>query len=685
MSGMSNRAIKILAGFVLSLPILALLHELLIIIVAVLISSLANGDFLYQSVKQFLASPVHARIMVETLGGVQPQGIAVAGIPGKFLHGIAPSLFVDPNTLALTGWVSAIVNKNSTVLGFYATQALVEFIVIIAGALLLQSGLRKRTAHELWSDGSLNDIWRVLVGLFVIAQAVWAAFDLTMSPALAGLRETGLGVGFSLLFQVNQQQYNWLMDQALPVLIPLLLTGLAIGVAWVIGKLIYHARVWYGIQTPVNQRSIRMRAMRKIALACALVLLMGLSPITQRYFGIAQTSLIAPTSLPAQKLAQVPTPMPTVIIVQNTATPTSTLTVTPTALSISIATPTIQPTLAPSPTPTAIKQRIVELVRRDKKFVLIVNGRPTYLHGLNYNVNYTLQPDNIKRQYQQRDFALMRQAGVNAVIGWGVYDHVTLDIAREHNIGVIMPFELDAKGNYENKNFREHIKDDFRKYVLTYKDAPAVWGWNPGGDELLHRMETEQHRTPDKLQAASDFLLELSALAYTLDPNRISIIKEPRDWYVPYVEESVRRVRLQKPAIDPSKYFVFAVNTYGKPEGVALVLNTTRASVEDRIGIAFAVGEFAPFGLARSERPAHYAAMWNTVRETSSLGGFAYVYGPDQPNPNAPNPYDPLRLLVSEFSLVDNEGKPIDGSFEALSNQWRQSEVSVSKFGNGVE
>ena len=62
--------------------------------------------------------------------------------------------------------------------------------------------------------------------------------------------------------------------------------------------------------------------------------------------------------------------------------------------------------------------------------------------------------------------------------------------------------------------------------------------------------------------------------------------------------------------------------------------------------------------------------MWNMVQQASSIGGFAYVYGPDQPNPKAPNPYDPLRLLVSEFSLVDIDGNPVDGSLNALATQW---------------
>ena len=102
------------------------------------------------------------------------------------------------------------------------------------------------------------------------------------------------------------------------------------------------------------------------------------------------------------------------------------------------------------------------------------------------------------------------------------------------------------------------------------------------------------------------------------------------------------------------------------------VLNKTRESIEDRIGVALAVGEFAPFGMARSDRPAQYGTLWASVQQVSSIGGFAYVFGPDQPNPKAPNPYDPLRLLVSDFSLVDNEGLPIDGSLNTLSILWRQ-------------
>ncbi len=676
MKGMSNRVARILLAFVLLQPTLALAHEILVVAVAALVGAFSSTDLLYQLVKQFLASPVHAKIMVETLGGVRAEGIVVAGLPGLMLNQFLPALFIAPGTIITSAWISAIVDKDSTVLGFLATQAIVEFLVIVLGVRLLQIGLCKRSIWNVLKIAPARDALSVVIGLFMIAQAIRATFGLTLSPALAGLRETGIGVGFSLLLQLDKSRYSWLMDEALPVLIPTTLIGAAIGTAWLTGKLLVRIQMLLGKQAPAAKRPISARVVRKAHLAVALAPLLVVASVSPRYFGIADTSLVAqvaqsPAEQPNEFVALVP-PTPTRALPTPAATPTAIpIVITTPNVPTAILSPTNTPTAFPSATPTPVRQRQVELQRAGKKFSLAVNGRPTYVTGLNYNVNYTALPDDVKRKFHKRDFQIMRNAGVNAVIGWGVYDQVTLEIANEFGIGVVMPFELDPKGAYGNKGYREQIKNEFRKFVNTYKNAPAVWGWNPGGDELLHRMETEHRRTPDKLQFAADFLLELSTLAYTLDPNHVSIVKEPRDWYVPYVEESIRRARVQRPAADPSQYFIFASNTYGKPDGVALVLHTTKQSIEERVGVALAVGEYAPFGLARNDRPGHYGMMWNTVRAVSSVGGFAYVFGPDQPNPRAPNPYDPLRLLVSEFSLVDSEGNPVDGSLNALASQWR--------------
>ena len=568
---MSNRAIKVLMGFVLGQPFFALVHEILVVSSAALVHAFFSVDFLYQFAKQFFASPIHARIMVETLGGVRSAGIIVAGWPGQLLHQFIPSLFVDSGTAATSAWISAIIDKDSTVLGFYITQALVEFIVIVLGLLILQFGLKKRSILNVLQRAPVFDVLCLVVGLYLVAQASWFAFSLTMSPALAGLRETGLGVGLSLLLQLDVLRYNWLMDVALPVLLPSAMIVTAIGAAWLVGKILFRLQVALGQRSALARRPVTARLIRKAKLALALVPLLLVACLSPRYFGMAQTELVSYKA----EVSQV-SPPPLVeytlpVIATPISTPIPTLTPTPTpelVTTLTVAAPTVA---VPTPTaePTRVLQRKVVLIRVGKKFSLLVNGCATYVDGLNYNVNYTALADDVKRKFHNRDFKIMRDAGVNAVIGWGVYDHVTLQIANDYGIGVIMPFELDPKGAYENKSYRDQVKDDFRKYVLEYKDSPALWGWNPGGDELLHRMETENHRTTDKLQAASDFLLELSALANSLDPNHVSIVKEPRDWYIPYFEDAIRRARLQRPSVDPSNYFIFASNTYGKPDGVA--------------------------------------------------------------------------------------------------------------------
>ena len=83
------------------------------------------------------------------------------------------------------------------------------------------------------------------------------------------------------------------------------------------------------------------------------------------------------------------------------------------------------------------------------------------------------------------------------------------------------------------------------------------------------------------------------------------------------------------------------------------------------------VGEYAPFGLSRADRANHYAIIWDEVLADTPNGGFAYVFGPDQPNPQSPNPYDPMRLLVNEFSLLDMNLTPVDDTLSTLAARWR--------------
>ncbi len=746
MKRIPTRELEALIALALALPLVALLHEMLVFTIATGLHGLSSTDGLYPLIRLFLSSPVHTQILIETLGGIQPTGIAVAGLPGQALHAVLASFFLDPTLASSGAWVSAVFQTDSTVISLFATRSLAEVLFIILGGVLFRTGSLGSPFDDWFHYASPIRLACAGLGLLIQAQAIGAIIALTLST-MPELPDTGIGIVFSLVLRMSPEQYAWMMNQALPIAIPLILLTLGFGIAWLLEKPVdrFARRGQYLHLLSVDMpRATRIAGQAIPLMVIALVL--GLPPFSGRYLGMAKTTtalsfepqnsrleiaalvtdtpLPSPTSSPSATPSPIPatgtpspvpatetptrptetptllpsstpspspvetgTPPPTAtptLQATASATPTRSATLAPTrtptpepSLTASLtASPTWTPTITPTPTPkppTATPTRVTfsktNIRRSGTGFYLTVNGQQVLVTGMNYNANYTALPPEEKRALHRRDFKILKDAGVNAVIGWGVYDEVTLEVAHEFGIGVIMPFELDPRGAYENDNYRSQVKGQWIEFVKRYQGFAALWGWNPGGDELLHRMDTELHRTPDKLQAAADFLLDLAALAYALDPDHISIIKEPRDWYVPYLNEALRKARLL-PGPDPSNFFIFAVNVYGKPEGVESAVQAARRNAQDRLGVAFLVGEFAPFGLARRDRPSHYAMLWDIVRNNSPLGGFAYVYGPDQPNPNGPNPYDPLRLLVNEFSLVDSQGNPVDESLAALRKEW---------------
>lgn len=341
-------------------------------------------------------------------------------------------------------------------------------------------------------------------------------------------------------------------------------------------------------------------------------------------------------------------------------------------------TATLIPTVAPTKVATPAGPVKVGIREDTRGLLLTVNGSPVTITGMNYNVNYTRMPEATRLALHRRDFKVMHDAGVNAIVGWGVYDEVTLQVAQEFGIGVIMPFDLDPQGPYENQNYRDQIKSDFRTYIQRFKDYPAVWAWNPGGDELLYRMDTQQHRTSDKLSIAADFLAELSTLAYSLDPNHVSVIKEPRDLYIPPLNAAIQKARALPGEPDPQTYLMFGVDVYGHPDDVTAAILAAKQNAEQRMGIAFLVAEYGPFEEPEKDRATYYGEIWDAVYADSPNGGLVYVFGPDQPNPQLSNPYDPLHLLPNPFSLVDNQDNPIDNALATLAARYHQVRDSIS-------
>ncbi len=328
------------------------------------------------------------------------------------------------------------------------------------------------------------------------------------------------------------------------------------------------------------------------------------------------------------------------------------------------------PALAATPTPPLLTK--TEILTDTRGFLLLVNGQPITITGMNYNVDYTRLPQDTKLALHRRDFKIMKDAGVNAIVGWGIYDEATLQVANEFGVGVIMPYDLEPQGAFDNQDYCNQIKANFVSYVQRYKGFTAVWAWNPGGDELLYRMDSQEHRTPDKLQAAADFLVELETTAHTIDPNHVSVIKEPRDFYIPYLDTAMHKPLVNPDVPDSHTFHVFGLNVYGHPDDVLAALQAGKRNAEQRMGVALLVTEFAPFNLPLKDRATYLVQIWDEIQASSPNGGMVYVFGPDQPNPQYSNPYDPLHLLPNEFTLVDNQGNPVDRALEALAGRYRQ-------------
>jgi hypothetical protein len=121
---------------------------------------------------------------------------------------------------------------------------------------------------------------------------------------------------------------------------------------------------------------------------------------------------------------------------------------------------------------------------------------------------------------------------------------------------------------------------------------------------------------------------------------------------------------------DLNSSLVYGVNVYGHFDDIEMTLQNARQTLNSQLGLAMMVSEFGPFNSPYADRPANYAGIWDIVSQISNFGGCAYAFGPDQPNPEVANPYDPLTLLPSEYSLVDMNGAPVDDSLAALAVKW---------------
>jgi len=218
----------------------------------------------------------------------------------------------------------------------------------------------------------------------------------------------------------------------------------------------------------------------------------------------------------------------------------------------------------------------------------------------------------------------------------------------------MMPFELNQDWDYTNPNVQQSILDHVSAYVEQYKDHPAVRMWAPG-NENLHRIlyahwvsQLNDPKARARAQAFAAFLPVLVDRIHQLDPDHPVVYRDAEDVYLSWIAPAFAQTNVARP------WLVYGTNVYstGRLQQIVSAWPTQWP------GQALLISEFAPGGVAPTERPIGFQQQWGVIQSRSDvvLGGLAYTWAT-----NGPEDLDRV------FGLVDPNGAPTDGALAALS------------------
>src|SRR5262249_17536604 len=140
------------------------------------------------------------------------------------------------------------------------------------------------------------------------------------------------------------------------------------------------------------------------------------------------------------------------------------------------------------------------------------------------------------------------------IVGWDEkeFDDVLMAQAAEHDIGVILPFQLDATLNYRDAKVRKDLLESITRRVELYKDNPSLRMWGLG-NEVVHGMIDP--RGPRAL-AFAEFLVIAADRVRELDPNHPVIYRDAEDSYLAPVANALAVTRKARP------WFVYGMNFF---------------------------------------------------------------------------------------------------------------------------
>ncbi len=294
----------------------------------------------------------------------------------------------------------------------------------------------------------------------------------------------------------------------------------------------------------------------------------------------------------------------------------------------------------------------------DGSYQYVVNGQPEVFIGMGYDAIYRYLPSDQRAANYARDFGILRNAGVNTIMGWDEdkgyqqdkFDELTLNMANQYGLGVVMPLNLPPWGNYEDDNFVNILLEQARSKVERFKSYPALRMWGVG-NEVYKDMD------PEMFPAFERAYLRIADVFHEMDPNHPVIYREAEDVYVPYFSEMLRD------SGDPRPWLLYGMNVYNKD--LDPFLDHWPDYGLDR---PLVVSEFGAEGDSAEQRALGYYEMWQSIHghEKYVIGGAPYVWMTDGPEPT-----DKI------WGLMDGNAKPVDETFAQLSSAWHLEFLSL--------
>jgi hypothetical protein len=560
-------------AYLLLRPVLALLHAVVVLGTAAGLHQLAASGAVAWLASNGPADPVYKSVMLWTLTGIEPVGLAVRAPLGGWLDACWPAIFAPPALLPASAWVGAVVSDGATLLAQLAARLVGHLAILsVGGALLLASGYRPRRGQR---PG-----WRAVLAALVLLQGALGLARVALSLSPHEIEILGLAQVLSKVFHWSPAEYRALMPR-LPLLAlegaALLLLALGVALAWR-RKL---PRFWRPTRLAPTPPPARPASQLKVARGAMVGAWLALALLAPPH-GLAED----------EPMYEAPVAATPTDVVPDAAAPVA--------------------DVGPS---------VVTIEGEPFHYVYKVNGARQVLRGIGYNVPYAAQDRAWRAQRYDRDFAEMQAAQFNTLVGWDEreFDDLTLDKAQQHGLGVIWPYNLPPDGDYADPTYCATQTERVLSFVARYAGYPALRMWGLG-NEVLHDMPEQDHAA--HAQAFAACYAGLVAAVHAADPNHPIIYRDSEDVWL----DPVRLALIDRGLDQP--WMVYGANIF------TFRLRDLVAGWPDRgLGVPLVISEYGPTGYAADDRPGALVAMWNIIRQKRArnyvLGGSIYGWATD--------------------------------------------------------